>query len=166
MTLLLPQIFECVDHFGISNCPLIIDQGHFRWVFKAKVPNGDEFVVIKMMKQNLKEPARDLLRSMRESIFLHYLRKEELEYLQLYGDDDDENLFRSNLNETRAFPFVYELGHCIYPHYISVSHLYEATVEKFITNGHNEKATISELVKMSVDIAKGILLRRLHCANC
>ena len=165
LTILLPQIYECVDKNGIQSCPLIIDQGHFRWVFKAKIPNSNEYVVIKMMKQKQNQSPRDLMRHLRESIFLYYLRNEELKYIEKYSNFTNNNktnknnlLFKSNLNELRAFPFVYELGHCIYPSYISVSHFYDMTIEKFIDKQLNQKTTISKLIKMSLDIAKGIEL--------
>eukprot|EP01084_Bolivina_argentea_P280632 479952_1 len=154
LTILLPQIYECIDKYGLHKCPLIIDSGHFRWVFKVKIPNTNDYIVIKMMKQTSKEKPRDLLRHLRESIFLYYLRKQEIEYMEKYPN----KIFISNLNEKRAFPYVHELGHCLYPHYISISHYYNMTIEKFIEKRYTLKTNISQLIKMSLGIAQGIEL--------
>lgn len=78
-TLLMPQIYDCIDRHGVNDCPLVVGHGHFRWVFKALIPkehggDGQQFVAIKMMKASSGEVARDLLRHLRESVFLYYLR--------------------------------------------------------------------------------------------
>ena len=65
---------------------------------------------------------------------------------------------QSQFGEPKAFPFVHELGHCLHPSFVSVSHFFEMNVEQYIEEGMAMKATLSQLITMSLDIAKGIEL--------
>lgn len=150
MTELLPQIYDCIDKYGKDDCDLLLDNGYFREVFKVRVPNTDKFVVLKMMRpKRYDDHARDLQRNVRESILLYYLQKEEDEYIDKYGAQ-----FVSQ-GVQRAFPYVRELGHCMYPTYISVTPYYNMTLEKYIKRGYPAHQTIKSLLKMAVDIARG-----------
>ena len=130
MTKFLPQIYKCIDKYGVDDCKLIIDNGYFRDVFKVQDPYTKTWLVLKMMRPlKFDDHARDLQRNVRESIMLYYLRKEELEYMKKYGP-----IFTS-FNQDRAFPYVRELGHCIYPSYMTITPYYNNTLEKFVKKG-------------------------------
>ena len=115
MNKLLPPIYECIDeNWPDDECPMLIDSGYFKDVFKVKVAEPDRYVVVKLMRpQKYDDFARDVQRNVRESILLHYLQREETEFIEQYGAD-----FVSQ-GQQRAFPYVRELGHCLYPTYIS-----------------------------------------------
>ena len=67
-------------------------------------------------------------------------------------------MFRSSFGEERAFPFVHELGHCLHPSYVSVSHFHALNVAEYISSGMASKAALSTLTAMSLDIADGVEL--------
>eukprot|EP01083_Nonionella_stella_P131251 398620_1 len=149
MTQLLPQVYECVDKYGADDCPLHIDSGYFRHVFKVQIPDTNEYVTLKIQRADkMDDWARDLQRNVRESIFLYYLQQEEMEYIERNGA-----LFVSN-GEPRAFPYVRELGHCVYPTYMSVSPYYNLTLEYYIKSGLAAAQPISKLLRMALDMAK------------
>ena len=151
LTKLLPSVYECINKNGVEMCDMVIDHGYYRVVLKVRYQDKD--YVIKMMKPKSinEEKSRDILRNIRESIFLYYIKNEEMEYIKKYG-----HTFISNNNEKRAFNYVRELGHCVYPVYMSVSPFYNMTLGRFIEKGHSLDQSLLKLMKMALDIAKSV----------
>ena len=129
----------------------MLDAGYYRVVFEGNIPETNEKVVIKVMKPKSYDKNRDILRHLRESIFLTYMDKWEEQVLNQIGSQ-----FKSN-GKDRAFYYVPELGHCLYPSFMSVSPWYQTNLWKFIENNALNQ-TIQQLTEKAVMIAKGLEL--------
>ena len=85
----MPPIYECIDRFGIEECPMGMGHGYFRDIFKVEVPatadTPSRSVVVRIMRpKKYDDVARDLQRHVRESILLYRLQREEEEFIQNY----------------------------------------------------------------------------------
>ena len=86
-----------------------------------------------------------------EAIAAHYLEQSENTFIAQHL------IFQSNLGHRRALRVVPELGHCTHPWPLSVAPFFSyLTLEKFIELGLHAQASLSTLLKMSVDVARGI----------
>ena len=157
----LKQFFVCVENICIYVCT-----GYFRFVFKASVPArlilgedkaGEDDtlpVVLKIMKPRFYGWIGDWLRHIRESIMLHYMAEWEQEFMDEFGPTFE------SWGQPRAFHYVPEWGHCIYPTYISVTPFYEMPLDKFIMQGNTRNMTLKEVTEFSLQILQG--LQALH----
>lgn len=167
---LLMPICKCIDKYGL-NCSMLIDEGYLRYVFKLKLPkimildsNNDQNndndndmedemidVVVKMMKPKFFDKINDWLAHVRESIMLQYLSEWEFDFIKNFG-----SLFSLSNGELRAFHFVPEWGHCIFPTFVSVSPYYESNLENFILNGHTQNITLETAADLCLQILSGL----------
>merc|ERR1712129_549148 len=117
---------------------------------------GEE-IVIKMMKTKSIKKERDLMRHVREAILLGELYDLEQSFLAESSSKDlqfTQTLFGKE--KRRGFNYVEEYGHCVVPLWISVSPLYRMPLDKWIQGGRAGKASLRQLIKMSLQIAKSV----------
>jgi len=156
LTDILPSLYDCMARKG-KKCENVIDSGYYRVIMKTIYEKTGEEIVIKMMKTKSIKKERDLMRHVREAILLGELYDLEQSFLAESSSKDfqfTQTLFGKE--KRRGFNYVEEYGHCVVPLWISVSPLYRIPLDKWIQGGRAGKASLRQLIKMSLQIAKSV----------
>jgi len=157
---LIEPIARCLEEHGLD-CPAMIDHGYFRFVFKAEAPakylyaNASDPeqvlpVVVKVMKTQFVDWSQDWMRHIREAIFLQQLGLWEQDFMRQFGPQ-----FVSEGRE-RAFYFVPELGHCLYPTYITVTPFYGGNLKRYHRNGQTMNWTLQTATEKALEMVHGL----------
>ena len=158
----MPQSYGCINKNGFDKYATVVDSGYFRTMFKVlnnirKIQsninkNEKQYLVFKMFKDDNDETSHDLLKRLCESTVVYHSEKSERDFMRHNG------YLLKSLNEERAFPFVRELGHCIYQTFISLNKYYNATSNDFVNSSYIQSLPIYKLLQMSIDVARGLEL--------
>eukprot|EP01083_Nonionella_stella_P303612 1051666_1 len=107
-------------------------------------------IVLKVMKTEFVDWTTDWMRHIREAIFLQQLQRWEDEFISMFGAQFE------SLGQDRAFYFVPELGHCLYPTYITVTPYYDETLRQFTRNGGSKDMTLRDVTVKALQILSGL----------